>query len=172
MIGLLLALASAEEPCAEPLSQVPAALSVVWVSPLRRRAFGRTSLAVFSAVELRNWLGAEADEPSLARMLQHLGLRRSQKAPKRAYKVVVFEAGGADLCRPLIGYASELPVDGLRTCADRFNKTTRQHGGCGYAVDRVDGSRGPDLYRIRWRDAAHRGFCVIPAERFIVEGAR
>ena len=41
---------------------------------------------------------------SVARMLQHLGLRGSAKEPKKRWKVVIFDAEPGDLCRPVAGH--------------------------------------------------------------------
>ena len=43
------------------------------------------------------------------------------------------------------------------------------HGftGCGYSRDTGSGSRGLDVLRVRWEDAAREGFCVMPLDRFL-----
>ena len=35
-------------------------------------------------------------------------------------------------------------------------------------TDRADDTRGVDVFSLRWRDAAAAGFCVLPAERFLL----
>jgi len=166
---LLGALALSQEPC-DPTFDTPAATtSVAWVSPVRRRARGGKWLWVVRTSELRDWLTREP-EAGVGRTLQWLGMRKKATDPRRRYKVTIFEARAVDLCRPVEDAEGE--VVGVDACEGGLGRERGTFSGCGYATDLADGSRGPDLYRIRWRDAAVRGFCVLPAARFIIEGRR
>jgi hypothetical protein len=91
-------------------------------------------------VELRR---AVAEDPtSVARMLQRLGLRKSDREPHRRYKVVVFDAHTDDLT------------------------------GCGFTTDLRTEGQGLPLYGSTWSALAADGFCVLPADRFVAGGAR
>lgn len=61
---------------------------------------------------------------------------------------------------------------GLRKNADqprrRYKVTIFEVAGdelCG-----SDAELGLDSWKVRWRDVARRGFCMLPAERFVAEG--
>lgn len=144
MIALLLGVALASEPVCGGLTAPGETLSVAWVSPLGQRVGPRGTVEVVRTRDLRAALQDRAGG-QLGRMLQLLGLRRSAAPPSRRWKVTVFDVRGADLCRP---------------------------SGCGFTVDRADGSRGLEIFRVRWADAARDGFCVLPAQRFVDEAAR
>jgi hypothetical protein len=79
-------------------------------------------------------------DPSPARLLQWTGLRRADRAPRRAWKVVVFDAPVAALS------AGEA---------------------CGVATDRRAGGPGAPTWVGTWRDLATDGFCVLPLARWI-----
>lgn len=167
MIGLWLALGLAwgQATCEglEPLRGDR--LAVAWVSPLGAHAFGSTWLEVVPAANLRGWLDEEG--PRVGRMLQGLGVRRRESDPKRPWKVTVFEVDVADLCRPLLDVEEGQMIDGMLSCPERLGRSHGGRSGCGYTVDRGTGERALDTFRIRWRDAARAGFCVLPAERFV-----
>lgn len=140
-------------------------LSVAWISPLSASAGHRSWVPVVQTSELREVLGqTHAD---LARMLQLLGMRRRSSPPKRRFKVVVFEVDPEHLCRPIDGPEQGTIIDGQVACPPRFGKAKRHYKGCGFTTDRLDASRGLDLYRVQWRDVARSGFCVLPADRFV-----
>ena len=155
MVGA--ALASSCDP--EALSPPPETLSVAWVSPLPRRAHGWLEV-----VRTRD----AARQGDVGRMLQALGRRRKDTAPRRRYKVVVFDVSATALCRGVAGVEEGAVVGGVRACADRLTRSTRSTDGCGHVVDRADDSAGVEVFRARWRDLAREGFCVLPAERFVV----
>ncbi len=167
LVWLLLTMALADGPvCEEGFEVPPDVFSVAWITPARRGARAGTWMEVVRTSDLRDWL-REHPEADLGRALQHLGLRKRDTKPRRLYKVTLFEARAADLCRPIrMGEGAPPFLDGVLLCHGH----TRRHSRCGYSVDRADGSRGLDVYRIQWKTAAVRGFCVLPAERFLQEG--
>lgn len=169
MIALLLGVALASEPACEGLTAPGERLSVAWVSPVRERVGVRGTIDVVRTADLRAALHDRAGG-QLGRLLQVLGLRRRGDAPSRRWKVTLFDVRGADLCRPVADLEEPARLEGAVTCAR--GKPAGLQDGCGFTVDRADGSRGLEAFRIRWEDAARDGFCVLPAERFVAEAAR
>lgn len=168
MILWLLGVAFAQEPCAEALTTPPERLAVAWVSPVRQRTGRRGMVRVVQSAELQAWV--TANRPTVGRLLQHVGERKRSKEPRGRYKVVVFDVSRDLLCRPLDGIEGGTLVDGVVAC-DRARSNGR-YGGCGVATDLATGKRGPEVYEIAWRDAAARGFCVVPAQRYVDEAGR
>jgi hypothetical protein len=83
------------------------------------------------------------------------------------WKVTVFDVRTALLCRP-VEYATEVQtVDGVAACPSTRQTGVRHDTGCGTTLDTASGDPGLDLFRIRWRDAAVQGFCVMPLDRFL-----
>lgn len=167
LIWLLLTAALAQDPvCDESFEVPPDVLSVAWITPVRRGARANTWMEVVRTSDLRDWL-RDHPEADLGRTLQHLGLRKKGTPPRRLYKITLFEARAADLCRPIdMGDGAPPFLDGVLLCEGHTRRWTR----CGYATDRATGERGPDVYRIQWKTASVRGFCVLPAQRFLDEG--
>ncbi|MBN2800357.1 MAG: hypothetical protein JXX28_14550 [Deltaproteobacteria bacterium] len=164
---LLMSLALGAEPCSATLPPVQGStVSVAWITPVREGVLrGGAWLEVVPTAHLREWLGDHPDA-DVGRTLQLLGMRRRDTPPSRLYKITVFEAPVEALCRPIRGAAS-LSVGGLPVCDG-----ARRGSSCGYTADKADDSRGLDVFRVRWRDAAARGFCVLPLDRFLAEGRR
>jgi hypothetical protein len=52
-------------------------------------------------------------------------------------------------------------------CAPLFEQRDRPSGACEIQSCRKTGKTSLPVWRIRWRDAAARGFCALPAERFL-----
>lgn len=169
LVGLAAALAGDPGVC-EDLAPPAERLSVAWVSPVARGAARSTSLLVVPTTTLRAW--AQAERPSVGRMLQHLGLRKRDRTPKRGYKVTIFDVRAVDLCRPLDEQGEGDGAAGLPACPERFGEPRPGSSGCGYARDGGTGARSFDVYRVRWEDAAAAGFCVLPAEAFLAEATR
>lgn len=163
---LLLAHALAQEPaCPAPDALAEGPLSFAWVSPAARRVGAGGWVPVVPASELRTLINeTHADLP---RMLQALGLRRSSRPPHRAWKVTIFEVAPDRLCRPLPGREGEV-VTGLAVCDRGDRGLAGTDDGCGHTRDHHSHESGLDLFRTRWRDAASNGFCVLPAERFLL----
>jgi hypothetical protein len=140
-------------------------LSVAWISPQGARASGRTWLTVVRTAELRAW--TDSHDADLTRLLQGLGLRRSDEPPRRPWKVVVFDIEPDRMCRPVATEAPGANVGGVTTCLQLARGVDGRDRGCGHAIDFEGDARGPDLFQIRWDDAARQGFCVLPVGRFL-----
>ncbi|MFT4625138.1 MAG: hypothetical protein ACI8PZ_003804 [Myxococcota bacterium] len=164
MTGLLMALvgvALAGDCALDTLSPPPPTLSVAWVSPLSGRARGWIRLVRTSDLAT---MGTD-----LGRTLQGVGLRRRATAPRRRHKVVVFDVDPESLCRPLAEAPEEGGmVGGVHACLQRLGPDAKTTDGCGRALDRETSTAGVEVFRGRWRDLAREGFCVLPAERFVV----
>lgn len=140
----------------------PGKTSVMWVSPLRRRATGW--LTVVDSADLKWWIDQEqAHEGDL---LHYLGLRRTDRVPKRPYKVVIFDVDSRDLCLPSTEPNLSLPS----ACGHRKAGPERGQDACGRVIDPWTGDVGMQTYRAKWRELALRGFCLLPLSRFL-EGA-
>jgi hypothetical protein len=130
-----------------------------------QRASARRWLTVIPTVDLQAWIAQE--DADLARLLQGLGLRRRSTPPTRAWKVTIFEADVIDLCRPVADLEPGTPLASLTVCAKNERPVPGKYAGCGYTSDLATGKRGLDVFNIQWNAAAARGFCVLPAERFL-----
>jgi len=169
LLGLHLALA--QEPCEAELTPPTQTLSVAWISPLRKRTGNARWLTVVPTRALAVWL-REHPDATTGDLLRHVGERRRPKEPGRRYKVTIFDTASDTLCRPLEGAEPPTTAEGVLACPRGLGRATGRYQGCGVATDFNTGGEGPEVYRSRWRDLARRGFCVIPAERFVSEGAR
>ncbi len=169
MIALLAAVAFAQDPACERMDPPPATLAVAWVSPVRQAVGAGAWLPVVAAADLRAFV-AKSD-PSQGRLLQALGAQKKDKPPHRRYKVTIFEVRADLMCRPVEGADEGFVVDGLPSCG-HHDRATSGNSGCGYTTDRKDDSRGFDLYRVPWRDAAARGFCVLPLDRYLEDASK
>lgn len=167
MISLLLSVALADE-CAAP-NPVAGSLQVAWISPVRSRTRAKKPLQVVRVGDLRAWVDDhEADQ---TRVLQGLGQvkRKPGWRAKRRYKITLFDVNPGDLCRAIDDVPVGTDVAGVSACDEL--KTVRGESSCGWTVDTVTDQRGLDTYRIPWREASVRGFCVFPLERFLEETA-
>lgn len=153
------------ESCAGPWPPTEEALSVAWVSPLRRSVGGRRWLTLVPTAELRRW-GRDEGRGSVARMLQHLGMRKRSKEPRRRYKVVVFDVRSETLCRPVTDREGGIETGGLASCVESATRLREAHDGCGRVED-LAGGDATAVFRARWDDVVRNGFCVLPAERFL-----
>lgn len=152
--------------CGDDLPDAPASQSVVWISPLRKTVGANRRVKVVPVSALRAFAKKERLEP--ARALQLLGLRRSHKPPKRAWKVTVFEASSGGLCRPIERDLGTGSLAGAAVCEHNV-RASQKETGCGRTRDRRSGKPGLELFHARWRDLAPRGFCVLPLDRFLAE---
>lgn len=168
---LALGLAAAADPCDRELTPPPPTQSVAWISPLRKQVAGGRWLEVVPTRQLTAWL-AEHPDASTGDLLRHVGQRKRKGDPARRFKVVIFEASSGALCRPIEGVEEGEPVSGLPACPSGQSRATRKYEGCGVATDHATDGPGPEVYRGQWRELAARGFCLLPAERFLAEGAR
>ena len=168
-LGLFLALpafAQDAPTCAADLVAPPESFSVAWISPVGQTVRAGKALPVVPTKALRGWV--RRDQPSLARFLQRVGVRRSAKPPRRAYKVVVFDVDAPrTLCRPVSAMEEGGEVAGLPVCEERLSKPRNGEDGCGHTLDRATGQPGLPMYRATWRDLVRNGFCVLPAEHFL-----
>jgi len=149
--------ASAADICEDAIRSANDTRSVVWISGLSRRGWGW--LSVTDATLLRAWV--EKERPSTGRLLQHVGVRRVSRDPKRAYKVVVFDVPGSSLCVP--GQVEPAVLCDVRGA----NKPRTSEQECGQIVVRETKLPGAKMLRGRWEDLAASGFCVLPLERFL-----
>jgi len=157
----------AQEPtCSYELTQpMGDRVAMAWVSPAGARAPGaNANVTLFDAAELRTWIAAEGAE--LPRVLQGVGLRKPFTAPKRGYKVTIFEVEREDLCRP-VDEEEGTAVAGLPACAKGTKGVAVKTNSCGNSLDLGTGEPGPAIYLAPWREAAESGFCVLPLERFL-----
>lgn len=135
-------------------------ISVAWVSPVRDRAGVHAWMWVVPTKDLRAF-AADHDD---GRTLQWLGLRRKDTAPGRRWKVVIFDAAPADLCRPL-GDEGTGDVAGVARCDVRRSPDADRRQACGQRLDRGTGKPSVAAYRAQWAPLATNGFCVLPLER-------
>ena len=174
MLAWWLSVALAQEPadlsdCLADLEAPTPRLSVAWITPVARRARRGTSLEVIPTAELVTWIRDQ--EPSVGRFLQAAGLRKRGTDPRGLYRVTLFDADSADLCRPIDTDEPMESVAGLPSCAPGLGRMNDRRDGCGHALDRASGKPGFTLVRVEWQDAARQGFCVLPAQRFVEEAA-
>lgn len=169
LLALLLSFAHAAEPPTCDALPAPRSerVSVAWVAPAGAHVGVSGWLTVVEQNRLRSWVDAEGAD--LARLLQGLGRRKSPKRPSRPWVVAIFEVDVDALCRPVAAPEAPADVAGVAVCDRQDKGVTGKHAGCGYTVDRADGRRGLDVYRIRWKDAAATGFCVLPADRWLTQ---
>ena len=163
LVWLSLAGGAMAQECAE-LGEPKETLAVAWVSPVRRQVLGSTWLEVVANRDLASLVKRE--KAGVGRILQALGMRRRSSDPKRRFKVVVFEVDRGILCRPLEDMAEGSTVKGVRVCPQGLSRRGPE---CAYTEDRATKSKGLDVYRVRWKDAARNGFCVIPAHRYAAQ---
>jgi hypothetical protein len=169
---LLVTTAVAQEPSAElscpSLGPPPERLQVAWISPVRKRVWGRTTLAVVRVGQLRTFVQAQGAD--LPRTLQALGIVGPRGRVHKRYKITLFDVGAEQLCRPVEHTPEGEESDGLPACAGGRSVGVRRTTGCGTTTDTATDGPGLDLYELPWREAARNGFCVMPLERFL-EGA-
>lgn len=163
---LLVGWAVAREPvsCALPPALPGTTVSLAWVAPASRRVGLDAELTVVPTDTLRAWIAE--DHPDLVRLLQALGLRSSKKAPQQPWVVGIFEVPTPLLCRPVDREPGTV-LAGLAVCEKGDAGLSGQDDGCGFTEDRVGGAPPLPLLRVSWANAAARGFCILPAERFL-----
>ena len=157
----------------EAVEPLPQAVQVAWISPVRKRVGVRGYIEVVRVSDIRELASRTNRDP--VRLLQGMGLvgpkgHRGLIPRARNYKVTFFDIDSAWLCRSIVGQGPTAAVAGLAVCPKSQLRGGRYYTGCGYSRDAKTNARGLDVFRIRWRDAVRRGFCVMPLERFL-EGA-
>ena len=159
--------AAADEHCSEAFAPPPDHVSMAWIAPVGDDVWFNGQIDVVRTSELAEHLVRE-ENPNVGRLLQILGLKKTNKDPWRRYMVTIFDVPAHTLCRTVVSDEQET-VGGLLTC-DKPGRISKRKMPCGYAVDRATGARTVDRYRIHWNDAAKNGFCVLPATRYLEEG--
>jgi hypothetical protein len=169
LVFLLARPAAAANAC-EALSAPPPVFQVAWVSPARARAGAGAWLEVVRVADLRRFVETQTPPLATERFLQLLGLAgpkglRWYQASN--WRITLFDVEADWLCRPVWGAEGGTLLDGVEACDAKLQTGNRFFSGCGYTQDTFTGKRGPDTFRIRWRDAVRGGFCVMPLSRFI-----
>lgn len=163
------ALAGAQElgaaPACAALAPPPDRLQVAWISPVRARVRGRTSLSVVRTSELRTFVQAQGAD--LPRTLQAMGIVGPRGKVHRSYKITLFDVTADQLCRPVEHTLEGEDAYGLPACGGGRQRGVRFETGCGVTHDTATDAGGLDLYQVLWREAARSGFCVMPLERFL-----
>jgi hypothetical protein len=178
VLCLLAALMHGAYACEAP-KPVGSTLQVAWISPVNQRVGAKGMLTVVRTLDLRALVVAKNRD--LSAVLKALGMLRPKAEARKAYKITLFDVKADWLCRPLVletepEEGAEAPVvGGVRVCGGRWQTAhpgilRKSWTDCGYLLDRVDGKRTLDVFRLDWRTAVTWGFCVMPLERFI-EGA-
>ena len=171
LLPLLLSLWSApslaQNTCTTEFDVPPDYVSVAWVAPVGKDVWFNGQIDVVRTSDLAEHLN-QSSSPTVSRILQILGLRKSGKDPWRRYMVTIFDVPADLLCRA-VDNEEVTTLSGIKTCK-KPGRTTKKKMPCGYAVDRTTGLRTVDRFRIRWNDAASNGFCVLPAQRYLKEG--
>jgi hypothetical protein len=123
-------------------------------------------VSVIPTRELRE--RASAAHASSGRLLQLVGARRAATPPRRSWIAVVFDVSADHLCRPVdADRAGGERFGGVALCESGARGVGLRDDDCGRLIDRATGKTALPVFRIRWRDAAARGFCALPIERFL-----
>ena len=164
----------------KPLKEPEETLQVAWMSPLGQKARAGQSIEVVDFRDLRNWVRSQ--KPSAKRILQYLGLLPltrnriwwffHRRFEAKNYKIVIFDVDRKHLCRPIYNSGQKTERQGVSICTDKsigpINRLARDgFSGKGYALDTESPERSLEVYRITWRDAVTKGFCVFPLGRFL-----
>lgn len=167
IVSLFAALAFATEPgdCEQLEDLDRDTVAMAWVSPSGASVGAGAHLPVVPTTDLLCWVHENgADE---ARVLQALGLRQKPTAPKRPYKVTIFDLPRDLLCRPVDFAEPGTEVSGLAACKKGSKGMLPRYEGCGYTQDAGTGNRAVDLFSVQWKNAASDGFAVIPLSRWL-----
>jgi hypothetical protein len=155
----------------QDLTEVPEGVQVAWISPIGKRVSGGKTIEVVRVADLRRWVRDNGADPG--RVAQGLGIapRRGGRRTEVDYKIVIFDVKAEWICRPVLDVAPGTDLLGVAACDDAEGGplSGRRHGwtGCGYTLDTGASTRGLDVFRVQWRDAATWGFCTMPLDRFI-----
>lgn len=162
------ALAAQTNACSA-LADVPDAMQVAWISPMKKTVGTNTWLEVVRVQDLRAWVRAQGADQ--LRLLQGLGLANAKgrgRHVKGDWKITIFDVKSDWVCRPVEDSPAGKDLLGAPVCENPSAVGPRRgYSGCGYAVDGLNAGRGLDVFRMRWRDASRAGFCVMPLERFL-----
>ena len=149
------------------IGNIPEHTQVVWISPTNEGSDARRYLDVVELSELQAWI--ERTRADKVRLLERLGLvpEGGGWLPNRDWKVTIFDVNSSSLCRPIRGGTPGEIVNGVAICHEDLQRGGPRFSGCGQTLDTNSGSRGQDLYKIRWSEASQWGFCVMPLERLL-----
>jgi hypothetical protein len=166
---LALAPAYAQDAACLAVGDVAEATQVAWISPVRARVRARGWMEVVELDDLEAWAKAHGRDPT--RFLQAAGVvgKKARRARSVPWKVTIFDVSRDLTCRPIQGALPGTEVASVAVCEDPKPADGAGHGftGCGYTRDTGSDSRGLDVLRVRWEDAAREGFCVMPLDRFL-----
>ena len=169
LAALALAPAYAQDAACLAVGDVADPTQVVWISPTRAHVRARGWMEVIEMDDLEAW--AKEHGKDSVRFLQAAGVvsKSGHKARSTTWKVTIFDVARDITCRPIEGAVPGTPVGSVAVCEDQKPAKGGHHGftGCGYTRDTGSGSRGLDVLRVRWEDAAREGFCVMPLDRFL-----
>jgi hypothetical protein len=148
------------------LAPVDEGVSVSWVMPAGNKVGLGGWVDAVRTSDLRDWAASESSA-TVGGLLRHLGYRKRKSEPHRRWVVVVFGGGASAPCRPVADdhLAEVAALGGLPACS-KPGPVAKQGDGCGRVLS-SDGSPGPEVLRLKWKDAAAAGFCVVPVERFL-----
>ena len=167
--ALALAPAYAQAAACLAVGDVAEATQVAWISPVRARVGARGWMDVIELADLEGW--AKEHGKDSVRFLQAAGVvgKGAHRARSVPWKVTIFDVGRAATCRPIEGALPGTVVASVAACEKPkpLQGTRKGFTGCGYTQDTGSGSRGLDVLRVRWEDAAREGFCVMPLDRFL-----
>jgi hypothetical protein len=157
----------------EPLNSVDSSLQIAWISPVQEQVRGKQSIEVVSYAALQPWIAEE--EPDAKSLLHQMGMiskRSKREIDPSDYKIVIFDIESERLCRPVDTEEVGTMVEGVAVCEMKQSRKSRMYSrygftGCGYTQSTKTMSRGFDVYRVSWGDAATWGFCVMPLDRFL-----
>ncbi len=155
-----LAVATAVAACGDDLPEVDGVASVVWVSRLRAQTGLKRPIPVTLTADLVALVRQGRD---VGGVLHDLGMRRTERTPRRPYKVVLFDVAATSLCRPMAGPA--VAIAGVSVCTEP--PVRKGEASCGLWLAKDGVRTGPAAFRGAWKDLAADGFCVLPLERWM-----
>jgi hypothetical protein len=168
---LLAALAGHAQDACLAVGDVGEATQVAWISPVRARVGARGWMEVVELEDLEAWTKQNGKEPE--RLLQVAGVvgKKARRARSVLWKVTIFDVARDTTCRPIKSALPGSEIASVAVCDSKQQSPARgaRRGftGCGYTLDTGAGTRGLDVLRVRWEDAAREGFCVMPLDRFL-----
>jgi hypothetical protein len=169
LAALALAPAYAQDAACLAVGDTAEATQVAWISPVRAHVGARGWMEVVEMADLEAW--AKEHGKDSTRFLQAAGVvgRKAGRAHSVRWKVTIFDVTRDLTCRPIEGALPGTQVASVAVCEKAKPAQGAGHGftGCGYTRDTGSGSRGLDVLRVRWEDAAREGFCVMPLDRFL-----
>ena len=157
----------------EELNEIPSALQVAWISPVRKQVGVRQDIEVVRLHDLQLWINEQ--QPTAKEVLHQMGMLSKlsvRDIDSTEYKITIFDVEQEWLCRPIREQPEGLAVQGVSVCEAKKAKPASAYArygftGCGYTYNTQREQRGFDVYRIDWSEASTWGFCVLPLNRFL-----